>query len=122
LKNTWSTHERATESILYYLVDDDVRLSGLEEFKNRQFSLLENSKLDLQLKYIFCPETTKYDVFEFEEFSSGVYVSGQVKVAFKKNKIKVVGYAGNMYFQFMTLLNSCCCDDFVARHQHLCIR
>ncbi len=103
LKEYYFNYDRETETIYDYVVQDDIRLSSLEEFDSKRINLWEKRKLKLRIKYLYCPEATKYDVFGFEEFSSGVYLSGPVKEAFKKNKIKGVDYAGNMYFQFMIL-------------------
>jgi hypothetical protein len=101
LKPHFSSYNRETESIYDYVVEDNIRLSDENEYKTKKRIIKNKYNFELEVKYLHCPEATRFDVFGFEDYESGVYVSGRVVEKFKKQKIRGLDYASNMYFQFI---------------------
>ncbi len=99
LRKGYDTRDKEKEGIEPYIVEDNIRLSGLEEW-DEKYGDYNKKGLKLKVKYLYCPDMIGYDMFGFEDFHSGIFVSEQLRHDLEKRKTKGLDFWRNVYFEF----------------------
>lgn len=102
LRSGFDIRDKNKESIENYVLEDNISFENFEDFDLKQSELYKADKSKhLRLKYLCCPEVVNYDMFGFQGFNAGIYVSNELRKGLEKQKFKGLAFRNNIYFKFL---------------------
>lgn len=100
LRDGYSSRDRTKETMQDYIVEDNIRCTDFNDWQKRKSAIYKDSGHNLLVKYLICPEIVEYDMFGFQNYDHGLFISEKMKNGLLKKKIKGLDIAGNMYYKF----------------------
>lgn len=81
LRDGYYSRDRSKESMTDYVIEDNVRCDNFDDWREKRVKLYKEDGFLLEVKTLICPEVTEYDMFGFESFNSGIFISEKLKNA-----------------------------------------
>lgn len=100
LKQGFDTHDRSKESLQDYVIEDNINCQDFNDWQEKRINIFKEKRHYLDIKYLICPDITEFDMFGFQSFNSGIFISNKLKKALLNSKVKGLDFAQNIYFKF----------------------
>ncbi|MCB0692166.1 MAG: hypothetical protein KDC16_11010 [Saprospiraceae bacterium] len=102
LKDGYYNRNEDKESMEDYIIEDNISFESYEEYNTKQIEYYKTDKTKmLQVKNLKCPDVINYDMFGFQGFSAGIFVSQKLRRDLEKRKTKGLDFWKNIYFKFL---------------------